>query len=121
MQEMVHMIVLSLSILISNTWRREYIDWRWPFSCVRFVIMVFSAPLAEGGEGGCTPTPLISIYALDSSNVVPSTFSSAKVVREYYLMPLSPSLCSYISVPPFYPSSYPSPRILLVLRVHESF
>ncbi len=28
---------------------REYIDWRWPYSCVLSLMTVFSAQFAEGG------------------------------------------------------------------------
>jgi hypothetical protein len=34
---------------------REYIDWKWPISCVHSAMMVFVAQLAEGG--GARPPP----------------------------------------------------------------
>ncbi len=38
---------------------REYMDWRWPFSSVHSIKMVFSAQVAEGGVA---PHPLHYIY-----------------------------------------------------------
>jgi hypothetical protein len=35
----------------------EYIDWRWPLSCVHSAMIVFSTQLAEGGGASASPTP----------------------------------------------------------------
>jgi hypothetical protein len=49
----------------------EHIDWRWPFSCVHSVILVF---LSQYADGGCAwPTPFLPIYPLYSSYVAPSS------------------------------------------------
>jgi hypothetical protein len=97
---------------------REYIDWRWPLSCVHSVMMVFSTQLGEGEGVHCTPSPFHSINLLDSSygpvkglwdyntrvylssrmSWVPPPPPPAKRAREDYMYspscPLSPSLCS---------------------------
>jgi hypothetical protein len=58
---------------------REYIDWRWPLSCVHSVMMmVFLAQLTEGG--GHAHSPLL-VYPLHSSYVTPSP---ARLARYCY-------------------------------------
>jgi hypothetical protein len=57
---------------VAVTQTREYIDWRWPLSCVHSIIMVFSAQLAEGGGSW----PLLSFYCIcphHKSFIAPST------------------------------------------------
>jgi hypothetical protein len=78
---------------------REYIDWRWPPSCVHSVTMVFSVQLGDGG--GCTPSPftiLVSAPRFELYNIYNPTPSPAKLARESYLysptMPLFPTLCT---------------------------
>jgi hypothetical protein len=57
----------SLHQTMAQKQTREYVDWTWPFSCVRSVKMVFSAQLAEVQM---RPTlSLYLLYTLDSSYV----------------------------------------------------
>ncbi len=66
---------------------REYIDWLWSLSCVRSVMMVFSAQVGKGG--GVCPPPFHSPSIRVTSPL--SAASPAKLTREYYLYgPKSP-------------------------------
>ncbi len=75
----------------------QYIDWRWPLSCLHSVMMVVLVQLGKGVEWmHALPLSLYLPPWLHNSYPTPSTPSSAKLVRECYLyspiLPLSPSL-----------------------------
>ncbi len=74
---------------------REYIDWRWPFSCVNSFMMVFSAQLAE--DGVHIPTPFTLSTPTTRITLPPPKQEKKKEKKIIYFLNYSNrQMCTYV-------------------------